>query len=307
MGIQRLKGLVLVLALGGCDPEPSRSRPASSASGEPAAASASAAGRDGGLPTGRRSRPILPPPDWNKPPDDAERTNSGLVTRVLEKGSGKEHPRVTDRVKIQYNGWDGQGKMYDTSTRGIAPVMIHVGGAMAGWKEGLQLMVAGEKRRMWIPAALAYEKDDRPRLPKGKLVTDVELVEVLKGPDPPVTPKELEPPADATRTSSGLAYKLLERGSGKSRPNKNDMVVVHYAGWTKQGRLFESTAEDGAPAKLPLKELVPGWQEGLLLMHVGDKMRLWIPAELAYGNSPKDPGVPGGDLVFDVELIRVGQ
>ena len=69
--------------------------------------------------------------------------------------------------------------------------------------------------------------------------------------------------------------------------------------------MFDSSVTRGRPATFPLDKVVKGWTEGLQLMKVGDKMRFWIPADLAYGDKPKRPGAPSGDLIFDVELIAI--
>ncbi|GAB4512403.1 MAG: hypothetical protein Tsb0020_30420 [Haliangiales bacterium] len=109
------------------------------------------------------------------------------------------------------------------------------------------------------------------------------------------------PPADAQKTESGLAYKTLTEGSG-DKPTAADTVVVHYTGWTTDGKMFDSSSKRGEPARFPLGRVIPGWTEGLQLVAKGGKARLWIPEELAYKGQP---GRPQGMLVFDVELIDI--
>ncbi|HVV51590.1 MAG TPA: FKBP-type peptidyl-prolyl cis-trans isomerase, partial [Polyangia bacterium] len=77
-----------------------------------------------------------------------------------------------------------------------------------------------------------------------------------------------------------------------------------YSGWTTDGKMFDSSVTRGEPATFPLKGVIPGWTEGLQLMTVGEKIRFWIPGNLAYDNSPR-PGAPHGTLVFDVELLAI--
>ena len=115
-----------------------------------------------------------------------------------------------------------------------------------------------------------------------------------------------QPPADAKRTENGLAYLVLQDAAGDVHPGANDMVTVHYTGWTTDGRMFDSSVVRGEPATLPLDRLIAGWQQGLPLMTVGDKFRFWIPGELAYANSNR-AGAPQGTLVFDIELLGVTQ
>ena len=111
-------------------------------------------------------------------------------------------------------------------------------------------------------------------------------------------------PADAKATASGLKSMVLKKGTGKKKPATTDTVTVHYSGWTTDGKLFDSSHKRKQKASFPLNRVIKGWTEGLQLMVVGEKRRFWIPAELAYGNSPGD-GRPSGLLVFDVELFEI--
>ena len=109
------------------------------------------------------------------------------------------------------------------------------------------------------------------------------------------------PGADAQRTPSGLASKLVSPGSGTRHPRPNSQVTVHYTGWTTDGKMFESSTS-GKPLTIGLNEVIPGWTEGVQLMVEGEKRRFWIPEPLAYKGQP---GSPKGMLVFDIELIRI--
>ena len=124
-------------------------------------------------------------------------------------------------------------------------------------------------------------------------------------PPPPTPPDVAAPPADAKKTASGLAYKILAHGKGKAHPSADSTVEVHYSGWTTEGRLFDSSVVRGQPTTFPLDGVIKGWTEGLQLMVVGDKARFWIPGNLAYGDKPTRPGAPAGTLVFDVELRAI--
>ena len=110
------------------------------------------------------------------------------------------------------------------------------------------------------------------------------------------------PPADAAKTQSGLASKVITKGTGKAHPTKNDSVTVHYTGWTTDGKMFDSSVARGEPATFPLDRVIAGWTEGLQLMTEGETRRLWIPEKLAYRG---EPGKPAGLLVFDVELLDI--
>jgi len=238
---------------------------------------------------------IAPPPDVAAPPADAVKTASGLATKVIKPGTGHDHPTPTDLVTVHYTGWHTDGAMFDSSVARGTPSIFPVKGVIAGFGEGLQLMVVDEKRRLWIPESLAYK--GQVGKPAGMLVFDVELISMPNRPPADVK----APPSDAKHTPSGLAYKALSDGVGGRHPKPSNTVTVHYTGWTTDGKMFDSSVTRGQPATFPLDQVIAGWTEGLQLMVEGQKMRLWIPESLAYkGQSP-----PYGMLVFDVELIAI--
>jgi len=121
--------------------------------------------------------------------------------------------------------------------------------------------------------------------------------------DPTATPPDVKaPPPSATRTASGLAYRILKRGSGGRKPTATGRVTVHYSGWTTNGKLFDSSHKRARPSTFPLNRVIAGWTEGLQLMSTGDKFRFWMPQHIAYKGVPRRPM---GMLVFDVEMITV--
>lgn len=242
------------------------------------------------------ARPVPAPPDVAAAPADAEKTASGLATKIITPGTGTKKPAATDQVTVHYTGWTTNGVMFDSSfARGRASTFA-LNRVIPGWSETVQLMVVGEKRRAWIPEELAYKgRTDRPQ---GMLVFDIELVALT---ETPVAPADVAAaPADAEKTRSGLAWKVLQAGTGTKHPGKYSEVTVHYSGWTTDGQMFDSSVTRGAPATFPLDQVIEGWTEGVQLMVVGEKRRFWIPERLAYkGRDPK------GMLVFDVELIAI--
>lgn len=250
--------------------------------------------------------PRKAPADVAAPPEAAAKTASGLASRVLRAGAGTVHPHRWDAVSVEYTGWTTDGKMFDTSAANGGPGTFKLDKVIAGWAEGLQLMVEGEMRRFWIPAKLAYGDKPAADAPAGMLVFDIELLRVIPGPKPIETPPDVAaPPANASKTASGIAYVTLAKGTGKRHPRARDRVRVHYSGWTTNGKLFDSSVARGEPAEFPLDGVIRGWTQGVQLMVVGDKMRFWIPGELAYGNAPSRPGVPHGMLVFEIELLEI--
>lgn len=353
------------------------------------------------------------PADVKAAPDDAQKTASGLASKVLQPGKGTKKPQATDTVTVHYSGWTTDGKLFDSSVQRGEPTSFPLNGVIKGWTEGLQLMVEGEKRRFWIPADLAYGetaeggrpsgtlvfdvelisikevakvpedaekaadgtafkkispatgegkpgKDDlvtfhfkaetmdgqtvqdthgeptpptapldklppamgnqfqemgpgekrriwisEPRAPGGHIVADIELISFKAAPPAPKAPEDVaKAPDDAEKTSSGLASKVIEKGSGTTKPKATDTVEVHYSGWTTDGKLFDSSVQRGETASFPLNGVIAGWTEGLQLMVEGEKRRFWIPGNLAYGDTAEG-GRPSGMLVFDVELVKI--
>jgi FKBP-type peptidyl-prolyl cis-trans isomerase len=124
----------------------------------------------------------------------------------------------------------------------------------------------------------------------------------IGAPDIPAPPDVAAPPADSLKTTTGLSIKVLQKGTGTRHPRPADRVVVHYTGWTTDGKMFDSSVRRGTPATFGVTDVISGWTEALQRMVEGEKVRLWIPEDLAYGGAP---GKPAGMLVFDVELIRI--
>ena len=257
------------------------------------------------------------PADVAAPPADAVKTASGLCSKVLQAGKGEKKPAATDTVTVHYSGWTTDGKLFDSSVQRGAPASFPLSGVIKGWTEGLQLMVVGEKRRFWIPADLAYgEKQPGSSGPGGMLVFDVELLSINPpppappkpaGPPPPPTPEDVSsPPDNAEKSATGLASRVITKGSGTVHPKVTDQVTIHYSGWTTDGKLFDSSVPTGKPASFTINKVIVGLIEGLPLMVEGEKRRFWIPTKLAYGDTPTG-GRPSGMLVFDVELLQIAK
>jgi FKBP-type peptidyl-prolyl cis-trans isomerase len=121
---------------------------------------------------------IPPPPDVAAPPANATKTASGISWLIVKPGTGTIHPKPTSTVKVHYTGWKTNGESFDSSTLRGQPIEFRLDGVIKGWTEGVQLMVLGEKRRFWIPGALAYDLIPDPTAPKGMLVFDIELLDI---------------------------------------------------------------------------------------------------------------------------------
>jgi peptidylprolyl isomerase len=118
----------------------------------------------------------------------------------------------------------------------------------------------------------------------------------------PAPPDVASPPRDATRTPTGLAFKVLQPGHGDRHPRPSSQVTVNYTGWTTDGKMFDSSVARGEPATFSLDQVISGWTEGVQMMTEGETCRFWVPESLAYQGQS---GMPAGMLVFDIELIRI--
>ncbi|SDW95272.1 FKBP-type peptidyl-prolyl cis-trans isomerase [Marinobacter mobilis] len=105
-------------------------------------------------------------------------------------------------------------------------------------------------------------------------------------------------------TDSGLQYEVLEEGEG-DKPTDADMVKVHYTGELLSGEVFDSSRDRGEPVTFGLTQVIAGWTEGLQLMNVGSRYKLYIPSDLAYGPGGNRGIGPNETLVFDVELLEI--
>ena len=120
---------------------------------------------------------------------------------------------------------------------------------------------------------------------------------IIEPPKPPAPADVAGPPADATRTASGLAYKMLTAGSSNTKPTLESTVVAHLNSWNTAGKSLSSTSARKRPATFPLGRVFKGLQEAFMLMDVGSEYRFWIP-----GNLTRRPD--RGMVVFDIQLIR---
>jgi FKBP-type peptidyl-prolyl cis-trans isomerase len=207
------------------------------------------------------ARPVPPaaPRDVAAAPPQATKTPSGLGWKLLSKGQGTAHPGPHDKVTIAFTAWTPEGDVFDSSILDGEPSTLLMDDVIKGLAEGLSLMTNGEKRRLWIPAALATSGRLKRRGASGPSVFDVELLGFLKMPDPIPVPEDVDAaPADAKHTRSGLAYRFLKRGKGKDHPTEGSTVEVHYSGWTPDGQLFDSSVRRGQPISFSLAGVING-------------------------------------------------
>lgn len=254
---------------------------------------------------------IAAPADVAAAPPDAQLMQSGLAMKVLQAGKGTEHPLQNDCVTVSFVAWKTDGTLFSTSTTMNDADVLCLNASIMGIAEALKQMVVGEKRRLWIPEDLTFHEghhhvqrrpeDEEP--PHKDLTFDLKLLSILKAPP---TPENLtQAPANAIRTSSGLAYVVVKPGTGTLHPSVTSKVMAHFTSWRSDGRIFETTVMTNHPALVPVASAPLGLREAITSMVTGERARFWIPAALAFGEKPANRFNPPGDLVYEIELISV--
>jgi len=244
------------------------------------------------------------PEDVAAAPANAQSLKSGIKYVVLRPGTGKAPAKNYDTVTFHYTAWANDGRMFDSTEMRKRPAAVPPYRQSKAMEEMLTSMVAGERVRYWLDATqMSSNGKPLPGLPTGTVCYEVEILQIEKGTPPPPVPSDVAaPPAGAKKTEKGVSYVVLKRGKGGDHPKATDTVRVHYTGWTTDGRMFDSSVVKNQPAEFSLAGVIAGWTDGIQVMTVGDKVRFWIPEELAYKGAP---GRPQGMLVFDVELLEI--
>ena len=248
--------------------------------------------------------------------DGVKTTASGLQYEILSKGpEGGASPKATDIVTVDYVGTLTDGVEFDSSSAHGAAAKFPLDRVIPGWTEGVQLMHEGDKFRFYLPPDLAYGERGTPGGPIGPnqaLIFDVSLHKV-ENPESNAKASAAFLAENAKKkgvitTESGLEYEILSKGpEGGKSPTDANIVKVNYKGALIDGTEFDSSYARGEPAEFPLGQVIPGWTEGVQLMHVGDKFRFFIPSALAYGENGSPGGAigPNQALIFEVELLDV--
>ena len=216
-----------------------------------------------------------------------------LVSAALLAGCNgeKEVSLETNIDKMSY----GIGMSMARSVKG-QPIDINTAAMMAGLQDVLNDKPAKLEEEV-IREAFAAVREDQ--MEKQKLESEGA---VKKGEEYLAVNAKKE---GVSSTESGLQYEVLASGEGDS-PQAEDTVEVHYHGTLIDGSVFDSSVDRGTPAKFPVNRVISGWTEALQLMKVGDKWRLHIPADLAYGAQSPSPKIPANSaLVFEVELLSI--
>lgn len=237
-------------------------------------------------------------------------TASGLKYKITKKGTGVQ-PVNGDQVSVHYVGTlpDSAKTKFDSSRDRGQPFSFKLGAGQVikGWDEGIALLHVGDMAILTIPSTLGYGERAQGKIPaNATLIFEVELMDVKPAPKP-WDVKKLK----VDSTASGLKYVVVKKNEAKSLKAENGKTVsVHYSGFLGDGtwKLFDSSVQRGQPIDFLLGQgqVIKGWDEGIGLMNVGDKMRLIIPYQLAYGEGGRPPIIPAkATLIFDVELMDV--
>ncbi|MEX0929456.1 MAG: FKBP-type peptidyl-prolyl cis-trans isomerase [Balneolales bacterium] len=233
-------------------------------------------------------------------------TSEGLEIIDTERGEGPE-VEVADYLTIHFTGYLESGEEFESSYNQNQPVTIQAGMGqlpIRGWDEGIIGMRVGGKRTLVIPPNLAFgDEGIQGLIPGGEDIRmEVELISISTPPEPWGYNEN-----DIQSKESGLQYVINEEGNGET-PESGEMVSVHYAGFLEDGTLFDSSYLRDEPLDFPVGvgQVIPGWDEGLMDMKVGEKRTLIIPSELGYGERGAGETIPpNATLVFDVELLGI--
>ncbi len=230
-------------------------------------------------------------------------TDSGLTYVILHQGDGTK-PTKGDKVSVHYTGMLSDSTLFDSSYERGEPVAFRLGNGQVipGLEEGVALMNEGTKARFVIPPDLAYgEKGYGPVPGNETLYFEVQLLKVTK-----TAIEHDTADLQVHEVRDEVKYALLRKGEG--RPLSEGMYVsLNYTGYIDEKDLpiFDSSYERNAPLSFIIGRgtVIPGWETVLPLLRVGDIAKVWIPWEMAYGESGRGPIPPGTDLVFDLEII----
>lgn len=241
------------------------------------------------------------PKHLDAPPPDAEVTNSGVAYRIVQPGTGTETPENWDELTVHFTIWSQDGVIRDNTRIRDRPRTVRLFQESKGLADAIRLMVVGQKNRVWLTEE--QRAPLKPGDPGGLQILDIHLVSRTGLPSPPPVPADVSgPPATAQQTADGVYYVVLQPGTGTEQPKPSGRVRVHYTGWTTDGKMFDSSVVRGTPATFPLQGVIAGWTDVLQVMVVGQKIRTWIPENLAYQGKP---GRPAGMLVFEIELLGI--
>ncbi|MGH8052067.1 MAG: FKBP-type peptidyl-prolyl cis-trans isomerase [Arenimonas sp.] len=225
-------------------------------------------------------------------PGNAIESASGMSYMVLQSAKPGAKSIKPDFFEYRVTLWtpDAAGKLIPKESGILRANFKSVATSSPALARAALMSLAGETRRWWFSA------------PGNSAQTQIIDLTVIANVDPAPAPSDVAAvPVTANKTASGLAYRIIKKGSGAGHPTLQSVITIDYSGWTPDGKLFDSSITRGDKAVFPLNGLISGWKEGLSLMSPGDTYRFWIPGHLAYDSIPNANG-PKGMLIFDVTL-----
>lgn len=238
-----------------------------------------------------------------EPEPEQKITESGLAYTIIRQGDGHK-PQEGDFVSVHYTGMLSDGSVFDSSYEREEPVQFRMGSGevLPGWEEGIALLKEGTKATIVIPPELAYGDLGFGPIPEDETLSfEVELLSVYS---PDISPEAKE--IYRNETSSGIQYTVIEAGEGIGL-SEEMYVSLNYTGYIDDAgqSLFDSSYEREEPFGFILgrKMVIPGWEEALPELNVGDVVRMWIPYQMAYGKQGRGPIPPKANLVFDIEIL----
>lgn len=233
---------------------------------------------------------------------------SGLQFVIQDEGKGRKII-PGDLLEIHLKGTLPDGSVFASTYKKNKKLKIiaGVGRMIPGLDEGILYLKEGSKAVFRITSELGYgEAGLGNKVPAGSdLLMEIKVVKILPN-KYPVTPFKVGD-TDTLITKHGIRYITVVQ-SKAGRPLKKDEVFVNYIGYLPDGRIFDTSIPNKEPFKFDLgdPEIIKGWNEGIALMHVGEKFRFLIPWKLAYGKKGYPPKIPPKtNLIFDIELVEI--
>lgn len=230
----------------------------------------------------------------------------GIEYSVLSQGNGPL-PKSGDRVYVLYKGTLTNDTVFDASElHGNKPLPFRLmqHRVIAGWDSVVSRLHAGDIATMTLDPKYAYGPRANGKIPANStLKFRVEIIDI-------VTPQPWNAKGkDTITTPSGLKVVMFESYPDSLMPKKGQTVAVDYSGYLTDGKLFDSSIDAGQPFpfQLGMGRVIKGWDEGIALLHKGEKAQFIIPANLGYGAMGAGNGIipPNATLIFDVHLVDI--
>jgi FKBP-type peptidyl-prolyl cis-trans isomerase len=250
-----------------------------------------------------RTEQVTPPLDVKTPPADATKTASGLIYKKLIANEAGELPKRNDTVLINYTGWrQSTGETFFTSRAGGKPLPLNLTTAAPGFVEAMQLLHKGEKAMLWMPPTIGYKTPPAQGTPE-TLVYEVEVAGITPA---PATPDNVaKPPDNAEKLPSGTKFIVVKPGTGKDKARQFDLVTYDYTVWDNSGKLINTTEPNkGTVTSQPYKQPI-GMVEMLTQLTAGERARFWIDSEKLKTDGKLPPGMPSGQVVYEVEVHEI--